>query len=224
MSERERSAPFEIVGPSGNSRLRLDQPILHVGSGDLYPQDIAIGPCSNVGVAVDGTGTLHTDRVTFTGNQKGGLRVTSGAGYDIVNTVFAQNGGLALGTAFIGGAALEAPAAGRPGRFAFNTVVGNLRDGVFCMNVSQQLEASLLARQVDGTSAFPDATGCAVAPNSRALAAADPMLTPSYRITVSSPCLDAVAVPPVGAPAFDIDGVARPQGSAFDCGASELLP
>src|SRR6185503_2692867 len=94
--------PVTIVGRRGgqeNGQLthQMDQPILHVGSGDLYLQDIAIGPCSNVGVAVDGTGTLHTDRVTFTGNQKGGLRVTGGAGYDIINTVFAQNGGLALG-------------------------------------------------------------------------------------------------------------------------------
>jgi hypothetical protein len=221
--------PITIVGmydgeKDGSLTHQMDQPILHVGMGDLYLQDIAIGPSRNVGVAVDGTGTVHTDRVTFTGNQKGGLRVTGGAGYDLVNTIFTQNGGMPLASSSTGGATLEPPSGGRPARFAFNTVVGNLRDGVTCGNAAQVIDASLFARQADATSSFPDATGCTLAPTSRAFGAGDPMLTEQLRLTAGSPCLDVVTSPPAGAPSFDVDGVGRPQGSAFDCGASELRP
>jgi hypothetical protein len=91
---------------------------------------------------------------------------------------------------------------------------------VICAAASQTIDASLLANNLGG-GGMPDYSGCALGSTSKALGTADPMLTTTYRLTATSPCVDFVTPPPVNAPDHDIDGVARPQGVAFDCGASE---
>jgi hypothetical protein len=121
---------------------------------------------------------------------------------------------------FIGGVYLTMPPSGSPARFAFDTVVANKRDGVICTSAGQAIDASLLANNMVGTGVSDYAT-CTLATTSKALGTADPMLTPAYRLTANSPCVDFVTPPPANAPDHDIDGVARPQGVAFDCGASE---
>jgi hypothetical protein len=219
------SAPLNIVGQmSAAISVSGGQSGLHVTGADLYVRSLAIGPAlgavTTIGIIADGNATLRLDGVDIENMSQGGLRVTSSS-YDVINSIFASNGGTRDdGNRFIGGAWLldSAPDAGASGRFAFNTVVNNKRDGVTCASTAQAIDATLLAGNFSG---LADNTGCGLAATSKALGTGDPMLTATYRATATSPCVDFVTTPPLGAPDHDIDAVTRPQGAAFDCGASE---
>jgi hypothetical protein len=220
--------PYSLVGQGATITADAAQAGLRVTGVDAYVRGVKIlgtSASATIGIIADGGATIRLDGVEVTNMPQGGLRVTGGAGYDVQNSIFAGNG-MMLDDAgrSIGGAFLATPAGAQPFRFAFNTVVKNREKGVTCGASSQIIEASLLAGQTDGVTPFPDSFGCMVATTSKALGAADPMLTSSYRITAGSPCVDFVAAPAAGAPDHDIDGNHRPQGGSFDCGASELVP
>jgi hypothetical protein len=193
---------------------------------DVYVRGLkilGISMATTIGIIADGNATIRLDGVEIDNMPQGGLRVTGGAGYDVINSIFAGNGGVQVSTGlYIGGALLD-PGAGKPSRFAFNTVVNNKREGVTCAATAQIIEATMLAGNLGG-GGTPDYTGCTLDSTSKALGTADPMLTPTYRITATSPCYNFLASLSAGAPNHDIDAIARPQGSAYDCGASELKP
>jgi hypothetical protein len=196
---------------------------LSISGTAIYLRDFKIvgtDPTATIGVIADSNAILRLDGVDIENMPEGGLRVTGGTSYDIVNSIFAKNGGVLDDAGrSIGGAFLSNPTPGQSSRFAFNTVVGNQSTGVLCSSSSQTIDASLLAQNL-GSGTVPDYSGCTLS-TSMALAMGNPLLTSTYRATANSPCVDAVATPPAGAPDHDIDSVSRPQGKAYDCGASE---
>lgn len=200
-----------IIAPSG-------QPGFDVSGTDIYIRGLKITTVNpaTIGIVADKNATIHLDGVDIEGMPQGGLRVTA-SGYDVINSIFANNGGTKDdGNRFIGGAWLldAAPPAGQMAVFAFNTVVSNKETGVVCGGTSQTIDASLLAQNL------ADYNGCTLS-TSKVLGTGDPMLNSSFRATATSPCTDFVTAPPAGAPDHDVDGVSRPQGVRFDCGASE---
>jgi hypothetical protein len=213
------SAPLNIVGQmSATITAAAGQAGLHITGTDVYIRDVLVlgAPAATIGIIADGSATLRLDGVDIENMPEGGLRVTA-AGYDVVNSIFAGNGGVQDEVGRLFGGAYLSPASSALSRFAFNTVVNNKRDGVTCASITQVIDASLLAGNFSGVA---DNTGCTLA-TSHALGTSDPMLTSTYRATATSPCVDFVKTPPAGAPDHDIDTVTRPQGQYFDCGASE---
>lgn len=185
---------------------------IRVSAGDVYVRGVIVKSGSNVGVVVEGAGTLRLNRCTIESNAGGGIYINQG-GFEITNTIIADNGpGDTPGFGFWGGVAYGGGASGRPARFVHNTVYGNRAAGVVC------------------TAAMPTATGNIVAANDTAQASSacaiptccsgPPTLSSPYRLTAGSPCLD--KVPQAMSVADDIDGDRRPINSASDCGADEL--
>jgi hypothetical protein len=217
------SSPVSLIAQSATIRPGSGAPGLHVTGSDVYIRGLQIfgGPNTQIGLVVDGAATLRLDGADIESMQQGGLLVTGGASYDVVNSIFANNGGARDSqNRQIGGVWVDLPTAGATARFGFNTVVNNGETGVVCSDPSQILDATLLAKNLGGGTT-PDYSGCTLATTSKALGTADPMLTSTFRATATSPCVDFVATPPPGAPDHDIDEISRPQGKAFDCGASE---
>lgn len=218
--------PYSIVGQSATITADVGQAGLHVSGADVYVRGVKIGTlnAATIGIIADSSATIRLDGVEVDNMPQGGLRVTDSAGYDVFNCIFAGNGGTRdEGNRFIGGVWIDAPPSSQSARFAFNTVVVSKEAGVICASVTQTLDASLLANNLGG-GGMPDYSGCTLSSTSKALGTADPMLTATYRLTATSPCLDFVTTAPSKAPDHDIDGVIRPQGAAFDCGASEYKP
>jgi len=216
-----------IVGQQGAAIVASDStdPVLHISASNVYLRNIDVesAPSDSMQcILADGDASVTLDGVTVSGCSQGGL-VIDGSDYDVVNSIFAENGGTADAKGrIIGGVFLGQTATGYPSRFAFNTVVDNGESGVVCSLQSQVVEATLLAGN-KGAGVNPDYQVCALDSGSRALGAVDPGLAPNtYRITATSPCVDYVTMPPANAVAHDIDEVLRPQGKAYDCGASEL--
>ena len=85
-----------------------------------------------------------------------------GAGYDVINPLFAGNGGTSdeIGR-FVGGAFLGLPPGTQPARFAFNTVVVNNDKGVICEMTSQMIEAKSSGEQCRRRWT-PDANNCSL--------------------------------------------------------------
>jgi hypothetical protein len=216
--------PLSIVGQmSATITAGAAQAGLHVTGSDVYVRDVRIkgnDPTATIGIIADGSATIRLDGADIEGMPQGGLYVTA-SGYDVINSIFADDGGTQVSAGlFIGGALLDVPAVGAPSRFAFNTAVNNQTYGVTCASSSQPIDASLLSGNL-GSGTIRDYTGCTLASTSKALGTGDPMLTSTFRATANSPCVDFVTTPPAGAPNHDIDLVTRPHGAAFDCGASE---
>jgi len=198
---------------------------LHITGADVYVRAVQISGTSTtaaIGIVADGSATIRLDGVTIQNMPQGGLRVTASSGYDVINSIFAGNGGTRDdGNRFVGGVWIDTPPSNQVSRFAFNTVVGNKRDGVTCAAMSQTIDGSLLAGNFSGVA---DNTGCTLTVASKALGTTDPMLTTTYRLTATSPCVDSVTTPPANPPDHDVDAITRPQGARFDCGASEYKP
>jgi hypothetical protein len=214
------ATPLSIVGQmAATITASASQSGLHVTGTEVYIRQVAIAGSAGatIGIIADGNATIRLDGVDIENMPQGGLRVTA-AGYDVVNSIFAANGGIQDEVGRLFGGAYLSPASGALSRFAFNTVVNNKRDGVTCASTAQVIDASLLAGNFSGVA---DNTGCTLA-TSQALGTGDPMLTSTFRATATSPCIDFVKTPPTGAPDHDIDALARPQGQYFDCGASEF--
>jgi hypothetical protein len=219
-------SPLSIVGQNGATiRAAGGAAGLHVTGTDTYIRGVQIfgGTGTDVGIAVDGGATIRLDGIWIDSMAKGGLWVTN-SGYDVVNSIFSNNGGTQVSTGlFIGGVLLDTPPSGSLSHFAFNTVIGSKEAGVICAASTQTIDASLLANNLGG-GGMPDYSGCTLS-TSKALGSADPMLTTTFRLTGSSPCVDQIISTDLSftPPDHDIDGVLRPQGSAYDCGASELV-
>jgi hypothetical protein len=217
-------SPLSLIGQSAVISAGPGQAGLHVTGTDVYVRSIAIGRTTGVaattGIIADSNATVQIDGVDIEGMPQGGLLVTGGAGYDVINSIFASNGGTRDSqNRLIGGVWIDMPPSGQKARFAFNTIVSNSQAGIECSDPSQVLDASLLAQNLSGAE---DYLTCTLATTSKAFGTADPMLTSTFRAKATSPCVDFVKTPPSGAPDHDIDAVTRPQGQYFDCGASEF--
>lgn len=216
---------ISIIGPGTRITAAAGSPGLRVTASDVFARGIKVlgDAGTDIGIVAESGATIRLDGVTVENMSKGGLRVIA-SGYEVINSLFAGNGGtIDDGGRFIGGAFLRVPPSGQPARFAFCTIVSNNDKGVVCEATLQTIEASLLANNLGGGTT-PDASNCTLS-LSKTTADGAPNLTttdPKYRLTATSPCRNALTSLPANAPDHDIDGTKRPQEGAFDCGADEF--
>lgn len=212
---------------------------IHVVSGDVYIRGLSVQGSGtsalNAGIVVDSGATIRLDRCIVMKNA-GGLLVRDGAGFDVANSVFAQNqSGAVAGTASVfGGVFLGTAGAGLPSRFWFNTIADNQQFGAVCTNSTQALNACLLWNDAGGEVANCTVASTTKSPNRAPSGiggvgfvsdSTDPKFdtTKPYHLTASSPCVGFVPAATLH-PADDIDGDPRPKvaGGRLDCGADEF--
>jgi hypothetical protein len=181
--------------------------------GDLYLRGLTVRGSEQIGIDVTG-GTIRVDGCTVQANQGGGLSINN-AGFEITNTIIAENGGPTAQPFLWGGVLLMNVGTRMPRVFLNNTVAANAASGVHC-GEAFTLSTSIFA----GNTVAPTSGMCTVV---QCCAPGAPLLSPmTYRLGPGSPCLD--RLPAGGSPAHDIAGNPRPQpaGGQTDCGADEL--
>lgn len=207
--------PLVVVGTGGAIIAPGAELGILLTKGELYLRNLTIRRGEDTGVRAAVGTTLHMDSCRVLGNRGGGLQVLGG-GFDISNSVFAENEG--AGVAF-GGVSLNAGTVSSPRRFAFNTVAANRDTGVLCAD-AYPLTASLLSNNTGN-----DVVQCTVGADSRV--GGNAALSADYHLTDASPCKDGVPdvaqLPADARLTSDIDGEPRPQGARYDCGSDELL-
>jgi len=186
---------------------------IHLTVGALYVRGVTVLNGTDIGIKADELSTLRLDRVYSYSNALGGL-VLAKASFDVVNSIFANNGPGVVGAVGFGGVYIGAPpAGGKLARFAFNTIVNNADKGVACESM-QGLSALLLYNNTTG-----DAINCGV----NSSKTGDPIFqsgTNNYHLSATSPCRNFVTGT---APIDDYEGNPRPSGAAADCGAYEFI-
>lgn len=214
---------------------------IHILSGNVYIRGLtvqgagvaaAIAP-SQSGIVVDSGSTIGLDRCYVMGNA-GGLLVHNGAGFDVANSVFAQNISGTGDFGAFGGVSLGSVGTGLPSRFWFNTIADNYQFGIACTTGTQQLSAILFYNNAGG-----DVENCTVLAGSWAQTISpkliagpgfativgQPNLSTTYHLTAqsTSPCKDYIDTTPTNHPPDDIDGDPRPKSAngKLDCGADE---
>jgi hypothetical protein len=212
---------------------------IHVVRGDVYIRGMSVQGSGtsalNAGIVVDSGATIRLDGCIVMKNA-GGLLVRDGAGFDIANSVFAQNqSGAVAGTASVfGGVFLGTAGAGLPSRFWFNTIADNQQFGAVCTSSTQVLNAVLLWDDAGGEVANCTVASTTKSPNRAPSGiggvgfvsdSTDPKFdtTKPYHLTASSPCVGFVPSATLH-PADDIDSDPRPKvaGGRLDCGADEF--
>jgi hypothetical protein len=188
---------------------------IQIGGGVVYVRNLRVTGGSYTGVVAAG-GALHLDRCIIDANALGGIQI-NGAGFDITNTVIANNlaapdsGGVSWGGIRIS----QAVPSGSPSRLLNDTIVNNGAAGFSCAS-PYPISGSILF----GNTTF-DNVGCTVV----TCCAGNPQLTSDYHfMSAQSPCVD--KLPAAMSLPFDMDGQARPYGVSglSDCGADEYMP
>jgi hypothetical protein len=184
------------------------------GATEYWVRDLTVSG-GTLGLWVDGAKVAHINRCTVTNNGQGGIKTTT-AGFDITNTIIANNMARTdAGGVVWAGARLGDVPTGAPSRFANNTVVGNKQIGVSC-----QTPYDTSTNIIHGNNG--DIGSCSGAPCCGATDP-DPKLDAAYHLTTGSPCIDKLD-PPAMSVGADIQGQARPNGPKLDCGADEYVP
>jgi hypothetical protein len=191
---------------------------VHVSAGEIHLRGLRISSRSGTGVVVDPGATLHMSRCTVHDSGAGGLYV-NGGGFDVTNTVLANNQKATAGYPVEFGGAYLLGVNGKPQRFSYNTVAGNEGFGVFC-EVAIETRGLLLA----GTGV--NKSGCTlVASVEGTVAQARFAADRPFHLTPESPCVNAgEAAGSPDVPFEDLDGQSRPRDAKLDCGADELDP
>ena len=169
---------------------------------------------AQTGVVVDSGATVRLNGVIVEGNLSGGFAAIPGAGFDIVNSVFALNG------------------IGMVGQFELRRRVPRScrrrPSGPFPRQHHRQQQVHRrrlrrpLVRRLDGVLLFGNMVQeflvCTLAANSKS--GEDPRFSRPYHLGMDSPCRDAVTA--TDFPKEDLDGEPRPSGARNDCGADEF--
>jgi hypothetical protein len=161
------------------------------------------------GITASNGATLIVDRCVIDKFDQSGITIT-GSAYRITNSILTRNGfSVGAGDTIFSAVMIRESAGLQPAVFSHNTLVANL-NAVSC-DVPYAIDASII-----WASTLMSAGNCVVAPCCSNL---DPMLTDTYLLTGSSPCLDKVSdAATVG---HDFEGQLRPNGPLSDCGADE---
>jgi hypothetical protein len=159
---------------------------------------ISGGPGS-LGVQADTGAVLHMDRCLIQNNSVGGILI-NGAGYDIQNTIIANN---AYGIKFSAAANSGSP------RFAFNTVVMNAGNAATCDTSNPRLiVGSIVAGAIDSCDTDKTILSASAFDASR-----------PFHLTGKLACPNG---DPASFPDHDFDG--DPRTSPVDCGADQFVP
>jgi len=233
-----QNSPIILVG-AANAGIELI-------TGNLYIRGLTVQGAGNSsangpGIQVDsGASFIALDRCIVNGN-RGGLLINDGPGFDIVNSILAQNRAGSAGAALFGGAYLGNPSSTSAiHRFWFNTVADNDQLGVTCSVKGQNLDACLLAdtsgevvnctltKWTKSSTTSPTGvagTGFTTDSNPPLFSSAKPYhLSSGATKAATSPCKDFITDTTVAFPLDDVDGDSRPNGTALDCGADEYWP
>jgi Right handed beta helix region len=186
--------------------------------GELYLRNITVRGGLDVGIIAEGGSSIRINGCTIMEN-KGGLLV-NGAGFDIRNTVIANNllttvpNSIPPNIGYAGVFLRLAPQ--RTASFQYNTIVNNEQVGLSCAE-DYHPRGLLVFNNLPS-----DLSGCIPTPASSSVVGLDPKFDPErqFHLTAASPCLNkGIASDPVF---DDIDGESRPQGMGRDCGADEF--
>jgi len=171
--------------------------ILASGSTKITLVNVRANLTTGLGIQADSGAQLTMDRCTVVKNSVGGLLI-NGAGYDIQNSVFAENGFSQIQFS-------STPNPGTPS-FRFNTVVATSGNAATCdVNNKRPLSDSIIM----------GGQNCTVV-NSRT--AATFKASPAYHLSAPIGCPE-MPVAPV--PTHDIDNEVRM--SPLDCGADQFV-
>ncbi|MEJ7599243.1 MAG: choice-of-anchor Q domain-containing protein [Kofleriaceae bacterium] len=225
---------LEVGGASGLQGIGISMPAGNTSMLQLTRANVSGN--AGGGIFTSG-GTLTVTQSTISGNAGGGVSI-SNAQFDLTNNLIVQNGGPA---SLIGGINLASVSGTGAHRLDFNTISANagtstVNSGVNCgivgaaiiftNNIIYGNTVSGGGKQVGGSTNCsatysnigPDATP---GPGNINL---DPLFTNAaqgnFHITPASPAKN--AADPAATLAVDVDGEARPQGSARDIGADEI--
>jgi hypothetical protein len=216
--------PFNValVDPAEISVISKDGAIIdhgaaigiHLTRGLLYVRGVTVVAGFGTGMVAEGgaTSVLRLDRCQILGS--GGGLLINNAGFDISNTVIANNNEALVppaGPATYGGVYLRS-AAGAPTTFRYNTIVGNQNIGLVCFG--PYVTSSLIVANNTLAQVAPPCT-----PTMGPGITVDPQLDTLFHLMVNSPCIgqgDSANAPP-----DDIDGDPRPMPGS-DCGADEF--
>jgi hypothetical protein len=188
---------------------------VRVSGGELYLRGLTVSAsgATGTGVVAENGAILRMNRCLVENNGAGGISVNN-AGFDIVNTIIANNdpGETAPGTGITFGGVYLSGAAGKPQRFLNNTVVNNRAIGLYCA-AAYAVKGVLIKGN-----AVREVHQCTTAAGSNVTdpPGFDPMKP--YHLTAASPCVDmgdAMESPP-----DDYDGEPRSDARS-DCGADE---
>jgi hypothetical protein len=187
-------------------------PGIRTTAGDVYIRSLAVRRGAFEGIVAEAGSIIRLNRCVIENNSRGGI-LLNGAGFDITNTVIAVNGpGDTPGLGIWGGIGLIPPPPGVPARLVNATIVGN-PSGIAC---SAPLVGDVAGLIVAKNTVIQIGSACMIP----SCCTGDPLLSPTYRLTQGSPCIDKLPAN-MSAP-DDIDGEARPRGPASDCGADEF--
>jgi hypothetical protein len=183
---------------------------VQISGGDVLLRGLTVIGGFETGIQSTG-GIVRIHRCVIQGNKKGGISI-NGAGFEITNTIVAENGPAAQPVAW-GGVLVLDVANKSPRLFKNNTLYRNLEGNIHCGDAFD-ITGSILFREGLPWSGKCNVTECC---------SGDPMLSSTYRLTsASTMCIDrldaAMSLPE------DIDGDPRPQGIKSDCGADEYSP
>lgn len=196
-----QSAATAIINPA----LGSTTPVITIAGGEVTLRDLTITGGKDAGISAS-AGTLHVHRCYVLNNVGTGILVGNGVAFDIANTVIAGNGGTTNS-----GVTLGTYNGTGPSRFVFNTVVNNGHAGVVC-TAGYKLTGILA-----NNNGMLDVSANCITDSTSSTAA--PGFGSNFHLTANSPCVNAGGST---CTAQDIDGEARPKGSACDCGADEF--
>jgi len=240
------SGASSVVLISGSARLLLDGLILEGGTTpllcsvgtssiatDIRLRRVTIRGATGVGLSSSNC-TVSVDRSRFESNAGGALFFRNNTTYQVTNSFIINNSVdmFSYAAVFISGGS---------GKFAFNTLVGNLRSGskpgaIDCASTAATISNSIIYGPIAGA-ATQIALGCQL--DNSLIAANDPFSggtsvlrgTPKFVDVANrdihlnsddSDCVDKISTNAGLGVAEDFDGTPRLKGGGYDVGAHEL--